>query len=37
MLSKASKEEKLLLFGYGAFAIIYAVLFTVKYNKLKTK
>jgi hypothetical protein len=37
MLINASKEEKIVLIGYAAFAIIYAVLFSVKYNKLKVK
>jgi len=35
MLSKATKEEKILLIAYAAIAIAYASLFVVKYNHLK--
>lgn len=37
MLSKSSNEEKLLLIGYGAIAIAYIILFSVKFKHLTNK
>lgn len=32
MLKKATTEEKLLLFGYGAIAVAYTILFAIKFK-----
>jgi hypothetical protein len=37
MLSKATKEEKILLFAYAAIAIAYGSLFIIKYSHIKKR
>jgi hypothetical protein len=32
MFKKATTEEKLLLFGYGAIAVAYTILFVIKFK-----
>lgn len=37
MFKKATTEEKLLLFGYGAIVITYTLLFAIKFRNLNNK
>jgi hypothetical protein len=34
-MAKATTEDKMLLFGYGAILVAYAVLFTLKLKKIR--
>lgn len=37
MFKNSSKEDKLLLFGYGAIAVAYTILFVIKFKHIKNK
>jgi hypothetical protein len=37
MLKNLSREDKLLMLGYGAIAIAYGILFTMKLKQIKAK
>jgi hypothetical protein len=37
MVANTSKEDKLLLFGYGAIAVAYTILFVIKFKHIRSK